>query len=78
MGTIRLLALALLLAAGAPSQAAEPLPPIVGASEAALKERAALFAELAAAPNEADAREIEQKIWKFWLKFADDAIAAVA
>ena len=72
MGTIRLLALALLLAAGAPSQAAEPLPPIVGASEAALKERAALFAELAAAPNEADAREIEQKIWKFWLKFADD------
>ncbi len=72
MGTFRLLALALLLIAGAPVRATGPLPPMVGASEAALKERATLFTELGAAPNEADAREIEQKIWKFWLTFADE------
>jgi tetratricopeptide (TPR) repeat protein len=69
---VRLLALALLLFAGLPSYAAEPLPPLVGASDDALKQRATLFAELAAAPNEADAREIEQKIWTFWLGFADE------
>jgi tetratricopeptide (TPR) repeat protein len=72
MGAVRILALALLLLAGVtPLRAAEPLPPMAGASESAAKERAALFAELRAAPNEADAREIEQKIWKFWLDFAD-------
>ena len=56
---------------GAFSRAAEPapLPPIAGASEAAAKQRAALFVELAAAKDEADARAIEQKIWKFWLQF---------
>ncbi len=70
MKTIYLLVFALLLSA-AGAQAAEPLPPMVGASESALNERAALFAELAAAPNEADARAAEMKIWKFWLGFAD-------
>ena len=38
-------------------------------AKAAAKERAALFAELAAAKNEAEARAIEDKIWKFWLQF---------
>ncbi len=58
---------------GAALRAQTPaLPPMVGASEAALKERAALFAELKSAKNEADAREIEQKIWTFWLTFADE------
>lgn len=72
MGIIRAVLLALLLVAGGtPVLAAEPLPPMAGASESAARDRAALFAELAAAPNEADAREIEQKIWKFWLGFAD-------
>jgi tetratricopeptide (TPR) repeat protein len=61
----------LLSVAGDPPHAAEPLPPMVGVSETAAKERAALFTELAVVPNEADAREIEQKIWKFWLSFAD-------
>ncbi len=55
------------------SRAAEPAPqpPMAGASESAAKERVALFAELKAAKDEADARKIEQKIWKFWLSFAD-------
>ncbi len=61
----------LLALAALPLRAAEPLPPMVGISESAAKQRAALFAELAAAKDEADAREIEQKIWKFWLTFAD-------
>jgi tetratricopeptide (TPR) repeat protein len=71
---LRALAIAgcLLALSGVPTHAAEPLPPMAGASEAAAKQRTDLFAELAAAPNEADAREIEQKIWKFWLSFADD------
>ena len=64
---------------GAALRAQTPaLPPMVGASEAALKERAALFAELKSAKNEADAREIEQKIWKFWLTFADEQTRAMA
>jgi tetratricopeptide (TPR) repeat protein len=74
MWAIRLLALVLLLSLpGAFVRAADPapLPPMAGASEAAAKQRAALFAELAAAKDEADARAIEQKIWKFWLSFAD-------
>jgi len=50
---------------------AEPLPPMVGLDVSAAKERAGLFAELRAANNEVDAREIENKIWKFWLKPAD-------
>ena len=72
MRAIMAFVLLLLSVTGFPLHAAEPLPPMVGASESAARERAALFAELAAAPNEADAREIEQKIWKFWLSFADN------
>lgn len=62
---------ALLMAAATPSHAAEPLPPAVGLNAQASAQRAELFAELKAAKSEADAREIEQKIWKFWLNFAD-------
>ncbi len=61
----------LILLATAPVNAADPIPPMVGASETALKERAELFVALAAAKSEPDARAIEQKIWKFWLGFAD-------
>ena len=73
---IRILAAAALLtAAGLPLRAAEPLPPAVG--ESAAQERAALFAALAAAKDEADAREIEEQIWKFWLKPADEESKAL-
>jgi len=40
-------------------------------SENAAQQRAALFAELATAKNEADARAIEDRIWTFWRSFAD-------
>jgi len=57
----------------APLCAAEPaaIPPAVGLSESAAKERANLFAALAAAKNDADARTIEDRIWAFWRSFAD-------
>lgn len=74
MSILRALAVTALLTLGvAPARAADtpPLPPLTGASEAALKERAALFAELKDARDEADARVIEQRIWKFWLGLAD-------
>jgi tetratricopeptide (TPR) repeat protein len=58
---------------GVPSHAEPPaLPPMVGANAGATRERAKLFAELKAAKSEADAREIEDKIWKFWRSFADE------
>jgi tetratricopeptide (TPR) repeat protein len=71
----RVLATALLLMlASATLRAAEraPLPPAVGLSESAAKERAALFAALAAAKNDAEAREIEERLWTFWRGLADD------
>jgi tetratricopeptide (TPR) repeat protein len=71
----RVLAAALVLVlASATSRAAEPapLPPAVGLSESEAKERTALFAELAAAKSDAEAREIEEKLWTFWRSFADD------
>lgn len=70
----RLIAVAVLLCvAGAPVHSAEPapLPPAVGLSEAEAKERAALFAELAATKNDAEARAVEERIWTFWRGFAD-------
>jgi tetratricopeptide (TPR) repeat protein len=73
--TIRFLAAALLLVvASAALHAAEPapLPPATGLSESAAKERAALFAALAAAKSDAEAREIEERLWTFWRSFADD------
>jgi tetratricopeptide (TPR) repeat protein len=73
--TFRVFAAALLLMlASAASRAAEPtpLPPAVGLSESAARERATLFAELAAAKNDAEAREIEERLWTFWRSFADE------
>jgi tetratricopeptide (TPR) repeat protein len=73
--TLRFFAAALLLVlASTTLRAAEPapLPPAVGLSEGAAKERVALFAELAAAKNDAEARDIEERLWTFWRSFADD------
>jgi len=61
--------LAILLAA--PLRAAEQLAPMVGITEGAAKERAALFAELAASKDDAEARQVEDKLWAFWRSFAD-------
>ena len=70
----RILATALLLMlASATLRAAEPAPPpAVGLSDSAAQERAALFAALAAAKSDAEAREIEERLWTFWRSFADD------
>jgi tetratricopeptide (TPR) repeat protein len=71
----RVLATALLLMlASATLRAAEPapLPPAVGLSESAARERTALFAALAAAKSDAEAREIEERLWNFWRSLADD------
>jgi tetratricopeptide (TPR) repeat protein len=57
---------------GALSQS-KPLPPLAGASESAARQRAALFEALANAKNEAEARDIEDRLWTFWRSFADDA-----
>jgi tetratricopeptide (TPR) repeat protein len=73
--TIRIFAITLLLLlASATSRAAEPapLPPAVGLSESAAKERAALFAALAATQSDTEAREVEERLWTFWRSFADD------
>lgn len=66
-----LLLMALLLPAAPPLNAAEPLPAMAGLTEAQAKERAALFAELAATKSEAEARAVEDKLWIFWGSFAD-------
>src|SRR3984893_18509140 len=71
----RVLATALLLAlASATLRAAEPapVPPAVGLSESATKERVALFAALAAAKSDAEAGEIEERLWTLWRSLADD------
>ena len=72
---IRFLAAALLLVVtSATLHAAEPapLPPAIGLSDSAAKERAALFAALAAAKDDAEARDIEERLWTFWRSLADD------
>ena len=72
---IRFLAAALLLVVtSATLHAAEPAPlvPAMGLSDSAAKERAALFAALAAAKDDAEAREIEERLWTFWRSLADD------
>jgi len=73
MRTRAVAAAILLLAAGSAVQAAEPvpLPPAIGLSAAEAKERTALFAELAATKNDAEARAVEERIWTFWRGFAD-------
>ena len=72
--TIRIIAAALLLVlASTALRATEPAPPpAVGLSESAAKDRAALFAALAAAKSDAEAREVEERLWIFWRSFADD------
>jgi tetratricopeptide (TPR) repeat protein len=74
---IRSLAAAFLLVlTSATLHAAEPppapLPPAMGLSESAANERTALFAALAAAKSDAEAREIEERLWTFWRSLADD------
>jgi len=58
-------------AAEAALTTSKPLPPMAAISESAAKMRAALFAELAAAKDDAQARAIEDKLWTFWRSFAD-------
>ena len=70
----RTFAAAIVLAlANVPLCAAEPaaIPPAIGLSERAASERADLFAVLAAAKNDVEAREIEERIWTFWRSSAD-------
>jgi tetratricopeptide (TPR) repeat protein len=73
---IRILAAALLIVLASAtlhaSGPAAPLPPAVGLSESAAKQRAALFAALAAAKSDAEARAIEDRLWTFWRSFADE------
>jgi tetratricopeptide (TPR) repeat protein len=65
-----------LLMLAAPLRAAEPnlqtLPPMAGVSANAARERATLFAALAAAKNDIEARAIEDRLWTFWRSFADE------
>jgi tetratricopeptide (TPR) repeat protein len=66
-----LTALAWLAPASAALTTRKPLPPMVGISERAANERAALFAELAAAKDDAQARAVEDRLWTFWRSFGD-------
>jgi tetratricopeptide (TPR) repeat protein len=73
--TIRIIAAALLLVlASAILRAEEPaqVPPAVGVNGDAAEERAALFVALAAAKSDAEAREVEDRLWTFWRSFADE------
>lgn len=75
MRALCVLAMATLALLGAPLRAEPPaLPPMVGVEQgsAAAQERIALFAQLRAAKDDAEARVIEDKIWKFWRGFADE------
>ncbi len=67
-------AVILLVLTNAAVRAAEPatLPPAGGLSESAANERAALFAALAAAESDTEAREVEDRLWTFWRSFADE------
>ena len=66
-------AVILLMLTSAPLRAAEPatLPPAVGLTASEAKDRAALFAALAATKSDAEARAVEDRIWTFWRSFAD-------
>jgi len=67
-----LAALAWLLPAVATMSASKTIPPMAGISENAAKARAVLFAELAAAKNDIEARAVEERLWTFWRGFADE------
>jgi tetratricopeptide (TPR) repeat protein len=62
---------AALLAIASPAAAQTAPPP--APAETPAQQRDALFAALAAAKTEADAREIEDRIWQFWLRAPDEA-----
>jgi tetratricopeptide (TPR) repeat protein len=66
-----ILALAVTALLAAPLRAAEPLPPMAGLSDSAARERAALFAALAATKNDAEARDVEERLWTFWRGLGD-------
>ena len=70
---IRIMGAAVLALASLPLCAAD-LPPMAGIEpgSAAAQERAELFAALKAAKDDAEARAVEDKIWKFWRGFADE------
>jgi tetratricopeptide (TPR) repeat protein len=73
--TIRVVAAAMLFVLASTTLHAEepaPLPPAVGVTGDAAKERAALFAALAATKSDAEAREVEDRLWTFWRSFADE------
>ena len=42
------------------------IPPMAGLSASAAQTRAALFAELKATKNDAEARAVEDRLWAFW------------
>ena len=49
-----------------------PLLPAVGLSESAAQQRAALFAALAAAKSDDEARAVEDRLWTFWRSLGDE------
>jgi tetratricopeptide (TPR) repeat protein len=65
---------ALLVLAASVAYAADPAPvlPAVGVSGHAAEQRATLFAELAAAKSDDEARAIEDRLWTFWRGLGDD------
>jgi tetratricopeptide (TPR) repeat protein len=65
------MAVVALLLAWAPAPGAAPQSSALAAEQVA-QERDALFASLAAATTEAEAREIEDRIWQFWLRAPDE------
>jgi tetratricopeptide (TPR) repeat protein len=72
---LRIVIAAMLLAVASAAPLAAPpeaIPPAVGLSAAAAKEREALFAALAATKSDAEARAVEERLWTFWRSFADD------
>jgi tetratricopeptide (TPR) repeat protein len=71
LSTLLFAALAWLAAAEAALTTIKPLPPMAGISESAAMTRAALFAELAAAKDDAQARAVEDRLWTFWRSFGD-------
>jgi tetratricopeptide (TPR) repeat protein len=75
MALCRLSLLAIVLALWLTPQrapAAETIPPMAGLSDAKAKERAALFAELAATKSDAEARAVEDRLWTFWRGQGDE------
>jgi tetratricopeptide (TPR) repeat protein len=74
LATARAIATILFVLASVMAQAAEPapMPPAVGVSGSAAEERAALLVALAATKSDAEAREVEDRLWAFWRGLGDD------